>query len=175
MHICVWVVHFLFFLMYSVIRMVLSTHYTVQLSMDTLNLPNTSSTNTSVMCTAKTRCINLSVVVHSVNRRCMCMCLCAAHVLYVNICCVEQNRHSPLVMCGKCVYRVCSLCDGMCVTDTCPLLLQYEWTLLHSAALGGSVGLIEWLMANHKFAVEAKTKVLLCHTCYTEVHGPYTL
>ena len=76
-------------------------------------------------------------------------------------CCVEQNRHSPLVMCGKCVCRVCSLCDGMCVTDTCPLLLQYEWTLLHSAALGGNVGLIEWLMANHKFEMEAKTKVLL--------------
>ena len=93
----------------------------------------------------------------------MCMLLCGAHVLYVNICCAGQNRHSPLLMCGKCVCRVCwsSLCDGMCVTDTCPLLLQYEWTLLHSAALGGNVGLIEWLMANHKFEMEAKTKVLL--------------
>ena len=50
----------------------------------------------------------------------------------------------------------------MCVTDTCPLLLQDEQTLLHSAAVGGNVGLIEWLMANHKFAMEAKTKVLLC-------------
>ena len=40
--------------------------------------------------------------------------------------------------------------------------IQEDWTLLHCAALGGSVGLIEWLMANHKFAVEAKTKVLLC-------------
>ena len=93
----------------------------------------------------------------------MCMLLCGVHVLYVNICCVYQNRHSPLLMCGKCACRVCwsSLCDGMCVTDTCPLLLQYEWTLLHGAAVGGSMGLIEWLMANHKFTMEAKTKVLL--------------
>ena len=70
-------------------------------------------------------------------------------------------EHSPLLMCGKCVCRVCwsSLCNSMCVTDTCPLVLQYEETLLHSAALGGSVGLIEWLMANHKIEMEAKTKV----------------
>ena len=46
-------------LMYSVIRMVLSTHYAVQLGMDTLNLSNTSSTSTSVMCTAKARCVCL--------------------------------------------------------------------------------------------------------------------
>ena len=82
---------------------------------------------------------------------------------------MEQNRHSPLLMCDKCVCRMCwtSLCNGMCVTDTCQLL-QNEWTLLHSAALGGSVGLIEWLMANHKFEVEAKTKVFGMPTHVTQ-------
>ena len=70
------------------------------------------------------------------------------------LCRAEQTFSSGDVW-QMCVYRVCSLCDGMCVTDTCPLLLQYEWTLLHGAAVGGSVGLLEWLMANHKFAVEA--------------------
>ena len=50
----------------------------------------------------------------------------------------------------------------MCVTDTCPLLLQSEWTLLHCTAVGGSMELFEWLMSNYKFDVGAKTKVLLC-------------
>ena len=50
----------------------------------------------------------------------------------------------------------------VCVTDTCPLLLQFEWTLLHCTAAGGSVELFEWLMANYRFDVKAKTKVLLC-------------
>ena len=61
---------------------------------------------------------------------------------------------------------VCVECSGapcvmVCVTDTCPFLLQVEWTLLHCTAVGGSVELFEWLMANYKFDVEAKSKVLL--------------
>ena len=44
----------------------------------------------------------------------------------------------------------------------CPLLLQNEGTLLHCTAVDGSVELFEWLMANYKFDVEAKEKVLLC-------------
>ena len=55
----------------------------------------------------------------------------------------------------------------VCVTDTCPLLLQSEWTLLHYTATGGSVELFEWLMANYKFDVEAKTRGIAMPTHVT--------
>ena len=51
----------------------------------------------------------------------------------------------------------------MCVTDTCPLLLQNASTLLHWAVCGGSLELIEWLMAHYALEVGVKTKVLLAH------------
>ena len=159
--------------MYSTIRMVLNTRYSVQPCMDTCNLPSTSSRSTHVMCTAKPRCV------------CLLYCpLCTqaphVHAFVSNTCMyVLSNsgadwRHSPLVMSGS----VCQsfLCNGVCVSQmrTCPLL-QGGWTLLHSTAAGGSVELFEWLMANYKFDAEAKTAVRNCyaHTCYTDVVGPF--
>ena len=78
---------------------------------------------------------------------------------------MEQNRHSPLLMCDMCMCRVCwtFLCNDICVTDTCQLLLQIVSTLLHWAVLGGSMELIEWLMAHYALEVGVKTKVLLAH------------
>ena len=45
---------------------------------------------------------------------------------------------------------------AMCFVQFSP---QNEWTLLHWAALGGSVEVIEWLMAHYTLEVGEKTKV----------------
>ena len=50
----------------------------------------------------------------------------------------------------------------VCVTDACSLL-QNAGTLLHWTAMGGSMELIEWLMAHYALEVGVKTKVLLVH------------
>ena len=61
----------------------------------------------------------------------------------------------------------------VCVTDACSLL-QNAGTLLHWTAMGGSMELIEWLMAHYALEVGVKTKVLLAlhmRTCYSDVRG----